>query len=201
MAPPPSPVPVLKHPSFLSAIARSDLSSRMITHVRVFKAKHALLQGQTSRFPWLVLGHGRGDRAVHRFGHPLPFSAQIGVKKMVSMAWMAQCWNMVQSLFQHLAQSRGKGHGLAGEGELSHCPLPPHQCKSGNSENRSSAPQSSVKRRQCCVCLPVSMHPVIPHHRRNGVSETLQYKEIFVLKLLTNVLQQKPLAARDYCSL
>lgn len=81
MAPPPSPVPVLKHPSFLSAIARSDLSSRMIARVRVFKAKHALLQGPRSHFPWLVLGHGKDDRTMHRFRYPLPFSAQIGVKK------------------------------------------------------------------------------------------------------------------------
>lgn len=32
------------------------------------------------------------------------------------------------------------------------------------------------------------MHVAIPHQERNGVSETLGYKEIFVLKLLTNVL-------------
>ena len=124
------------------------------------------------------------------FGHPLPFSAQIGGEKK---KWWpvrhrpAPEYRLASVLAAaFLAQGRGKGDELAGEEGLSHSPSPPFQ----RTENPSSAPQSSVEHSWRFVCSrrAVSRHVAVPHHRRNGVSETLRYKEVVVLKLLTNVL-------------
>lgn len=155
MAPPPSPVPVPKRPSFLSTIICSDLSSRMITHVKIFKAKHALLQGTRSHFPWLFAGHGSDAHTVHRLGHPLPFSAQTGGGGGEKW-WPVRHRSMLEyrsasvRAAAFLAQSREKVDELAGEEGLSHSPLPPFQ----RTENLSSAPQSLVKRSRRSICSP-----------------------------------------------
>jgi len=138
--------------------------------------------------PGLFLGHGSDARTMHRFGHPLPFSAQTGggkIKVMASKA-PAQHWNIGQPLswqLPSLPRTEGK---LTGEEGLSHSPLPPFQC----TENPISPPQSLAihSRHFICSHQAANMHMAVPCHGRNGVLEMLWYKDIFVLKLLTNLL-------------